>query len=97
MRDGDGRVPEIDARITAAWLVKEHGDDALAVAHRRADDFRAAGQLGCLVVWRRIADATAALLAERAAPTGVMVATDEENHRAGCDPSHISHSRERAI
>ncbi|HEY0523733.1 MAG TPA: hypothetical protein VGD08_10100 [Stellaceae bacterium] len=92
MRDGDGRVPEIDERITAAWLVGEHGDDALAVAHRRADDFRAAGQLGCLVVWRRIADATAALLAEKEA-----AARNEKNHAAGCDPAHISHQRERAI
>jgi hypothetical protein len=65
VQDGDGRVPEIDERITAAWLVGQHGDDALAVARRRADDFRAAGQLGCLVVWRRIADATATLLAEK--------------------------------
>jgi hypothetical protein len=65
-RDGDGRVPEIDERITAAWLIEQHGVGALAVARRRADDFRAAGQLGCLVVWRRIAEATAALLTEKA-------------------------------
>jgi hypothetical protein len=67
---GDGRVPEIDEQITAAWLIGEHGGDALAVARRRADEFLAAGQLGCLVVWRRIADATAALLAEHAAAAG---------------------------
>ena len=88
-RDGDGRVPEIDERITAAWLVGEHGDDALAVARRRADDFRTAGQVGCLVVWRRIADATAALLAEKA--------TDDTNYAAGCDPAHISQTHERVI
>ena len=55
-------IDDKDIWRAATLLVRQHGDDALSVARRRADDLAIEGDIEGCAVWRLIATAVQDLL-----------------------------------